>query len=247
LDSQTEDIKGPAMAITREFTVLMGNRPSILAKVCRALGGREANILALQSFPNSGKFVIRLIVDKPTVAKMLLTNLQLTFVETQIVQTKIRHRPGKLRVLRHVWVEPILLSTTHTAAWSPVQMRPWFFSALRISTRRRLSSNNLKYEEIRLFLNLKLRQPRSSPLVLIDEFSAAGWPATTKTGTVKWFSRSRILGLSTRAANSPDSLSHAFGCVYDHPNLSAMVVASNGESEKGREGWSHVHEFSAVD
>ena len=84
------------MIITREFTVLMEDRPSTLAKVCRALGDREVNILALQSFPNSGKFVIRLIVDKPTVAKMVLTNLQLTFVETQIVQTKIRHRPGEI-------------------------------------------------------------------------------------------------------------------------------------------------------
>ena len=84
------------MAITREFTVLLEDRPGTLAKVCLALGGREVNILAFQSFPNSGKFVIRLIVDKPTVAKMALTNLQLTFVETQIVQTKIRHRPGEI-------------------------------------------------------------------------------------------------------------------------------------------------------
>lgn len=64
--------------------------------VCRALATREVNILALQSFPNLKKYVIRLIVDNPDTARMVLANQQLTFVETQIVQTKIRHRPGEI-------------------------------------------------------------------------------------------------------------------------------------------------------
>lgn len=84
------------MAITKEFTVLMEDRPSTLGKVCRALADREVNILALQSFPSLGKFVIRLIVDDPDTARRVLTDQQLTFVETQIVQTKIRHRPGEI-------------------------------------------------------------------------------------------------------------------------------------------------------
>jgi len=84
------------MAITKEFTVLMEDRPSTLGKVCRALADGEVNILALQSFPNLGKFVIRLIVDNPDAARMVLTNQQLTFVETQIVQAEIRHRPGEI-------------------------------------------------------------------------------------------------------------------------------------------------------
>lgn len=84
------------MAITKEFTVLMEDRPSTLGKVCRALADHEVNILALQSFPNLGKLVIRLIVDSPATARMVLTNQHLTFVETQIVQIKIRHRPGEI-------------------------------------------------------------------------------------------------------------------------------------------------------
>ncbi len=84
------------MAITKEFTVLMEDRPSTLGRVCRALADREVNILALQSFPNLGKFVIRLIVDNPDAARTVLTNQQLTFVETQIVQAEIRHRPGEI-------------------------------------------------------------------------------------------------------------------------------------------------------
>lgn len=84
------------MAITKEFTVLVEDRPSMLGKVCQALADREVNILALQSFPNLGKFVIRLIVDNPDTARMVLNSQRLTFVETQIVQTKIQHRPGEI-------------------------------------------------------------------------------------------------------------------------------------------------------
>lgn len=84
------------MPITKEFTVLMEDRPSTLGRVCRALADREVNILALQSFPNLGKFVIRLIVDNPDTARTVFTHQHLTFVETQIVQTKIRHRPGEI-------------------------------------------------------------------------------------------------------------------------------------------------------
>jgi hypothetical protein len=84
------------MAITKEFTVLMEDRPSLLGEVCRALADREVNILALQSFRNLGKFVIRLIVDEPDTARSVLNNQQLTFVETQIVLSKIQHRPGEI-------------------------------------------------------------------------------------------------------------------------------------------------------
>ena len=76
--------------------MLIEDRPSTLGKVCRALADREVNILALQSFTNLGKFVVRLIVDNPDTARIALTHQQLTFVETQIVQTKIRHRPGEI-------------------------------------------------------------------------------------------------------------------------------------------------------
>ncbi len=56
---QTEDVfcifkeakEVPTMPATKEFTVLMEDRPSTLGKFCRALADHEVNILALQSFP----------------------------------------------------------------------------------------------------------------------------------------------------------------------------------------------------
>lgn len=91
------------MPITKEFTVLLEDRPSMLGKVCQALADREVNILALQSFPIGRKFVARFIVDDPNAAKMVLNSEQLTYVETQIVQRKIQHRPGEIaRLASHL-------------------------------------------------------------------------------------------------------------------------------------------------
>ena len=84
------------MPITREFTVLVEDRPNMLGNVCRALAEREVNILALQSFPTRGKFVVRLIVDDPDKAKTVLSKERLTYAETRIIQTRIRHRPGEI-------------------------------------------------------------------------------------------------------------------------------------------------------
>ena len=84
------------MPITKEFTVLIEDRPSTLGKLCRALADHDVNILALQSFPIREKFVTRFIVDNPQTAKTVLDRGHLTYSETTIVQIKILHRPGEI-------------------------------------------------------------------------------------------------------------------------------------------------------
>ena len=84
------------MPITKEFIVLTEDRPSTLGKICRALADREVNILALQSSRIEGRSVTRFIVDNPKTAKTVLHSEGLTFVETEIVQIKIQHRPGEI-------------------------------------------------------------------------------------------------------------------------------------------------------
>src|SRR6266478_10041272 len=84
------------MPATKEFIVLLEDRPSTLGKVCRALADREVNILALQSFPIGGKSVTRFIVDNPSTAKTVLDGEKLTYVEAEIVQAKLPHRPGEI-------------------------------------------------------------------------------------------------------------------------------------------------------
>ena len=89
------------MPITKEFIVLLEDRPSMLGRVCLALADREVNILALQSFTIGGKMVTRFILDNPQVAKTVLNSEHLTFVEAEIVQAKIRHRPGEIARLAY--------------------------------------------------------------------------------------------------------------------------------------------------
>ena len=84
------------MPVTKEFTVLMENRPSILGRICQALADHEVNILALESFPTREKFVTRFIVDNPDTAETVLNNEKLTYAEKEIVQIKIQHRPGEI-------------------------------------------------------------------------------------------------------------------------------------------------------
>ena len=84
------------MPITKEFIVLLEDRPSTLGKTCQALADREVNILALQSFPIGGKSVTRFIVDNPTTAKTVLDSEGLTYVEAEIVQARLTHRPGEI-------------------------------------------------------------------------------------------------------------------------------------------------------
>ncbi len=84
------------MPVSKEFTVLMEDRPSTLGRICQVLADRGVNILALQSFPIGGKSVTRFIVDNPSTTKSVLDSEQLTYVQTEIVQVKLPHRPGEI-------------------------------------------------------------------------------------------------------------------------------------------------------
>ena len=84
------------MPVTKEFTVLIEDRPGTLGKVCRALADRNVNILALHSFPIGGKSVTRFIVDNPTTTKAVMDSEKLTCTESDVVEVKLPHRPGEI-------------------------------------------------------------------------------------------------------------------------------------------------------
>ena len=84
------------MPVAKEFTVVMDDRPGTLGKVCQALADQQVNILALQSVSVGGKSVTRFVVDNPTTAKTVLDIAHVTYIETQIVQMKLQHRPGEI-------------------------------------------------------------------------------------------------------------------------------------------------------
>ncbi len=79
------------MPTSKEFTVLMEDRPGTLGKVCRALADRSVNILAFQSFPIGGKSVTRIVFDNSTTAKTVLDAERLSYTEAEVAHVKLPH------------------------------------------------------------------------------------------------------------------------------------------------------------
>lgn len=84
------------MPSTKEFTVILEDRPGTLGKVCRGLGDRKVNILAFQSLPSEGKGLFRFVADNPATAKTVLDAERLKYTEAEVAQAKLPHRPGEL-------------------------------------------------------------------------------------------------------------------------------------------------------
>ncbi len=85
------------MAIRKQLSVTMENRPGSLAKMCSALGEKKVNILAvMSSSEREGQSVVRMIVDKLPVAKRVLQAIDYPYMEEQVLVTRIPNRPGTL-------------------------------------------------------------------------------------------------------------------------------------------------------
>ena len=96
------------MSVTKEFIVLMEDRPSTLGKLCQALADRGVNILALQSFPIGGK--TRFIVDNPTTAKTVLNAERLSRPQPPLRSLRLR-RTSKLSHGSGRYLLPVIFGT----------------------------------------------------------------------------------------------------------------------------------------
>jgi hypothetical protein len=84
------------MPTTKELTIRLGDRPGTLGKVCRALADHKVNIIAFQSVPLEGNSLVRFVVDHPEESKKALDNEGLSYMETEVAQVRLLHRPGEL-------------------------------------------------------------------------------------------------------------------------------------------------------
>ena len=80
------------MPTVKELTILVEDRPGQMGKLTRILADRGVNILAFQAFDT----LTRLVVDNPTTAKMTLDKERYSYIETEVAQVKLPHRPGEL-------------------------------------------------------------------------------------------------------------------------------------------------------
>jgi len=54
------------------------------------------SIVAFQSIPLGGNSLVRFVVDHPEAGKEALDNEGLSYIETEVAQVRLPHRPGEL-------------------------------------------------------------------------------------------------------------------------------------------------------
>lgn len=89
------------MAIAKQLTVMLENRPGMLAELCSELARMAVNIHALHAETGRPIAAVRMVVSQPEVAKRVFNSLGLQFAEEDVLTVKVGDRPGSLgRVTR---------------------------------------------------------------------------------------------------------------------------------------------------
>ncbi len=84
------------MAIVKQLTVALENRPGTLARLCTELAKLAVNIHAIEATPAKPMSAVRLIVNSPDVAKRVCDTLGLKYAEEEVLAVKVGDRPGAL-------------------------------------------------------------------------------------------------------------------------------------------------------
>ena len=84
------------MPIYKQLSVFLANRPGVLAHIASILAEANVNILALSVHDTVDNAVVRLVLDNPTKALLLLENDELYIMEQDVVLLKVDNQPGTL-------------------------------------------------------------------------------------------------------------------------------------------------------
>lgn len=84
------------MKIEKQLSVFLENRPGALARIAGILSAAGVNILALSIHDTIDHAVVRLLVDNPLKAVLLLEQDGLHINEREVVVIDLDNRPGKL-------------------------------------------------------------------------------------------------------------------------------------------------------
>ena len=96
------------MAIVKQLTVILENRPGALAGLCSELAKFAVNINAIQISDSKPLSPVRMVVSHLDVAKRVCEALKLKYVEEDVLAVKVGDRPGSLgRITRKLAEEGI--------------------------------------------------------------------------------------------------------------------------------------------
>lgn len=84
------------MPIQKQLSVFLPNRPGMLAHIAGLLAEANVNILALSVHDTIDNAVVRLVLDNPTKAILLLEEEELYIMEQEVVILGVNNEPGIL-------------------------------------------------------------------------------------------------------------------------------------------------------
>jgi hypothetical protein len=84
------------MRVERQLSLILENRPGVLAEVSADLAAQSINIEAIQVANLADHCVVRLVVSDPQRALHLLGSAGALVFETDVLALSLAHRPGAL-------------------------------------------------------------------------------------------------------------------------------------------------------
>jgi len=84
------------MAIQKQLSVFLPNRPGVMGRTCSLLSEAGINILAMTVHDTVDNAVVRLIVDQPTKAILLLEQEEFFVMEQDVLVVELENRAGAL-------------------------------------------------------------------------------------------------------------------------------------------------------
>lgn len=82
--------------IQKQLSIFLENRPGLLARTCSILSEAKINILALAVHDTVDNAVVRVLVDNPTKALLLLEEEELYVMEQEVLVLEVLNQPGEL-------------------------------------------------------------------------------------------------------------------------------------------------------
>ena len=105
------------MAIAKQISVILNNRPGALAKACSVLSENLVNMQAISVIEHNDHAVLRIIADNPTKALLLLEQEGLMVLEQNVVIAKMENSPGALtRIAQKLALADINVAYAYAAA-----------------------------------------------------------------------------------------------------------------------------------
>ena len=82
------------MPIEKQLSVFMENKPGHLSRICNALAENDINIRAMSVHDTVDHAIVRLIVDQPTKALVILEDEGVYTIAQDVVLLDIENKPG---------------------------------------------------------------------------------------------------------------------------------------------------------